>query len=126
MEVIRKILYLYIIMRRSDLGEFEEVVLLTVAVLTPNAYSVMIAEELETATGNTVSTGAVHAALQRLEDKGMVKSYMGEATKERGGRRKRLFTVTPAGSRILHEVRSVRESLWSRILPQALPKIDMA
>lgn len=113
-------------MRRSDLGEFEEVVLLTVAVLTPNAYSVVIAEQLELATGNTVSTGAVHAALQRLEDKGMVKSCMGEATKERGGRRKRLFTVTPAGSRILHDVRTVRESLWTRILPQALPKIDMA
>jgi DNA-binding PadR family transcriptional regulator len=113
-------------MRRSDLGEFEEIVLLTVAALTPMAYSVVIAEDLETATGQTVSTGAVHAALQRLEDKGLVKSAMGEATAERGGRRKRLFTVTPAGSRILQQVRSVRETLWSRILPQALPKVDLA
>jgi DNA-binding PadR family transcriptional regulator len=113
-------------MRRSDLGEFEELVLLTVAALTPKSYSVVIAEDLETATGQTVSTGAVHAALQRLEDKGLVKSHMGEATAERGGRRKRLFTVTPAGSRILQQVRAVRETLWSRIVPQALPKVDLA
>lgn len=113
-------------MRRSDLGEFEEVVLLSVAVRNPNAYSVVIAEELEQTTGRTVSTGAVHAALQRLETKGLVNSCMGEATKARGGRRKRLFTVTPAGSRILHEVRSIREGLWERIAPHALPQIDLA
>jgi DNA-binding PadR family transcriptional regulator len=113
-------------MRRSDLGEFEELVLLSVVVLTPKAYSVVIAEDLETTTGQTISTGAVHAALQRLEDKGLVNSQMGEATAERGGRRKRLFTVTPAGSSILHQVRGVRDSLWSRILPQALPKVDLA
>ncbi|HEY5916965.1 MAG TPA: PadR family transcriptional regulator [Chryseolinea sp.] len=110
-------------MRRSDLGEFEEIVLLAVAVLTPEAYSVVIAEELEQQTGKTVSTGAVHAALQRLENKGLVSSQMGEATSERGGRRKRIFTVTVAGSRMLREVREVRNSLWSRISPRALPKI---
>ncbi len=110
-------------MRRSDLGEFEELVLLAVAVLTPEAYSVAVAEELERETGKIVTTGAVHAALQRLEDKGMVSSRMGEATAERGGRRKRLFTVTIAGSRILHEVRNVRDSLWSRIKPRTLPKV---
>lgn len=110
-------------MRRSDLGEFEEIVLLAVAVLTPNAYSVAIAEELETQTGHTTSTGAVHAALQRLEDKGLVNSQMGPATAERGGRRKRLFTVTVAGSRILHDVQAVRTRLWERILPGALPGI---
>ena len=110
-------------MRRSDLGEFEEVVLLAVAVLYPQAYSVVIAEELEKQTGKTVSTGAVHAALQRLENKGMVGSQMGEATPERGGRRKRLFKVTVAGSRLLHEVRDVRNSRWSRIAPRTLPKI---
>jgi DNA-binding PadR family transcriptional regulator len=113
-------------MRRSELGEFEEMVLLTVAVLDPTAYSVAIAEELEKETGHIVSTGAVHAALQRMENKGLVTSRMGEATQERGGRRKRLFKVTPAGSHILQQVRAVRESLWSRILPQTLPKVDLA
>jgi PadR family transcriptional regulator, regulatory protein PadR len=112
-------------MRRSDLGEFEEVVLLAVAVLTPGAYSVIIAEELERRTGKTITTGAVHAALQRLENKGLVASKMGEATAERGGRRKRIFKLTVAGSRILHEVREVRDSLWESIAPQSLPKINM-
>jgi PadR family transcriptional regulator, regulatory protein PadR len=110
-------------MRRSDLGEFEELVLLAVAVFTPEAYSVVIAEDLEQQTGKTVTTGAVHAALQRLENKGLVSSQMGEATAERGGRRKRIFTVTVTGSRILHEVRDVRNTLWSRIAPRALPKV---
>ena len=110
-------------MRRSDLGEFEELVLLAVAVFTPEAYSVVIAEELEQQTGKTVTTGAVHAALQRLENKGLLASQMGEATAERGGRRKRIFKVTIAGSRILHEVRDVRNNLWSRIAPRTLPKI---
>ena len=112
-------------MRKTDLGEFEEVVLLTVAVLTPHAYSVAIAEDLEKQTSRTVTTGAVHAALQRLENKGYLKSFMGEATKERGGRRKRLFTVTIAGSRILQDVREARENLWNRILPQALPQTNL-
>lgn len=102
-------------MRRSDLGEFEEVVLLAVATLSPKAYSVVIAEELERETGNTVSTGAVHAALQRLEQKGYVSSFLGEATAERGGRRKRLFTVSALGGRILQDVRAVRNRLWERI-----------
>ena len=110
-------------MRRSDLGEFEELVLLAVAVFTPTAYSVVIAEELEHQTGKAVTTGAVHAALQRLENKGLVSSQMGEATPERGGRRKRIFKVTIAGSRILHETRDVRNNLWSRIAPRTLPKI---
>ena len=113
-------------MRRSDLGEFEEIVLLGVAVLTPEAYSVVIAEELEQQTRKTITTGAVHAALQRLEDKGLVSSQMGESTPERGGRRKRIFTVTVAGSRVLHEVRDVRNRLWDRVAPRALPKIKTA
>lgn len=113
-------------MRRSDMGEFEEVVLLAVAVLAPQAYSVAIAEELEQETGSTITTGAVHAALQRLENKGFVRSHMGEATPQRGGRRKRLFTVTLAGSRMLHEVRTVRNHLWERIAPESLPQINIA
>ena len=111
-------------MRRSDLGEFEELVLLSVAVLTPAAYSVVVAEELEQQTGRTITTGAVHAALQRLENKGFVNSRMGEPTAERGGRRKRLFTVTVAGSRMVHEVRDVRNRLWDRIAPAGLPSLS--
>ncbi|OEK00857.1 PadR family transcriptional regulator [Roseivirga sp. 4D4] len=112
-------------MRRSDLGEFEELVLLTVAVLFPSAYSVAVAEELERQTGKVVTTGAVHSALQRLEKKGYLESAMGEATKERGGRRKRLFTVTTLGSQMLHTVKSVRDNLWGNIAPGSLPSLNL-
>ena len=112
-------------MKRTYLGEFEEVVLLTVAVLGDGAYGVAITDELDRQTGRSVSISAVHAALHRLEEKGMLSSRMGEATAERGGRRKRLFTVTVQGSRTLHEIRAVREQLWNAIAPQALPAISL-
>ncbi|TLU98826.1 PadR family transcriptional regulator [Dyadobacter luticola] len=112
-------------MRRSDLGEFEELVLLAVAAMAPKAYSVLIAEELEKETGYPVSTGAVHAALQRLEQKGYLSSYLGEATQERGGRRKRLFTITTFGGKTLNEVRMLRNNLWDRIEPDTLAKIGL-
>lgn len=104
-------------MRRSDLGEFEEVVLLAVAALSSNAYTITIAEELERETGNIVTSGAVHAATQRLEQKGYLRSVWGEATSERGGRRKRLYSVTALGGRVLEESRAVRNRFWDRILP---------
>jgi len=112
-------------MKRSYLGEFEEIVLLTVAVLGSGAYGVAITDELEQQTGRSVSISAVHAALHRLEEKGMLSSRMGDATAERGGRRKRLFTVTVLGSRALHDIRAVREQLWKSILPNTLPAISM-
>ena len=110
-------------MRRSYLGEFEEIVLLTVAVLGEGAYGVSITNELDEQSGRNVSLSAVHAALHRLEEKGMLSSYLGDATAERGGRRKRLFSVTAQGSQTLHEIRSVRERLWDAIPPNALPSI---
>lgn len=112
-------------MRRTYLGEFEEVVLLTVAVLGEGAYGVAITDELERQTGRSVSISAVHAALHRLEEKAMLSSRMGDATAERGGRRKRLFTVTVLGSRTLHDIRTVRERLWDSISPNALPAISI-
>jgi DNA-binding PadR family transcriptional regulator len=104
-------------MRRSDLGEFEEVVMLAVAALSSSAYTIAIAEELERETGHIVTSGAVHAAMQRLEQKGYLRSVWGEATPERGGRRKRLYSVTALGGRILEESRAVRTRFWDRILP---------
>ena len=112
-------------MKRTYLGEFEEVVLLTVAVLGEGAYGVTITDELDRQTGRSVSISAVHAALHRLQEKGMLSSHMGEATAERGGRRKRLFTVTALGSRALHDIRAVREQLWSSISPNALPAVSI-
>jgi len=112
-------------MRRSYLGEFEELVLLTVAVLGEGAYGVAITDELDRQTGRSVSLSAVHAALHRLEEKGMLSSRMGESTAERGGRRKRLFTVTALGSRTLHDIRSMRDQLWHSIAPNSLPAISL-
>lgn len=112
-------------MKRTYLGEFEEVVLLTAAVLSEGAYGVAITDELDRQTGRSVSISAVHAALHRLQEKGMLSSRLGDATAERGGRRKRLFTVTALGSRALHDIRAVREQLWNSISPNALPAISI-
>lgn len=112
-------------MKRSYLGEFEEIVLLTVAILGDGAYGVSIADEIEQQTDRSVSISAVHAALNRLEEKGMLSSYMGEATAERGGRRKRLFTVSALGNRTLNELRSLRNRMWEAISPQNLPALSI-
>ncbi|GAB3995475.1 hypothetical protein GCM10028807_35700 [Spirosoma daeguense] len=112
-------------MRRTYLGEFEEIVLLTVAVLNERAYGVAITDELDRQTGRSVTISAVHAALHRLQEKGMLSSHMSDATAERGGRRKRLFTVTALGSRTLHDIRTMREQLWTSIAPNALPAISI-
>jgi DNA-binding PadR family transcriptional regulator len=112
-------------MRRTYLGEFEEIVLLTVAVLGEGAYGVAITDELDRQTGRSVSLSAVHAALHRLEEKGMLKSRLGEATAERGGRRKRLFSVTVLGTRTLADIRATRNRLWEAISPQTLPAFGL-
>lgn len=102
-------------MFRIHLGEFEELILLLVAVLDGNAYGVAVMEELESQAGRSVNISAVHAALRRLEAKGFVKSDWSEATAERGGRRKRLFTITNAGREALEQSRDVYIKLWGQI-----------
>ncbi|WP_460957454.1 PadR family transcriptional regulator [Spirosoma litoris] len=112
-------------MKRSYLGEFEEIVLLTVAVMEGQAYGVALTHEIIEQTGRSVRLNQIHAALQRLEDKGMVKSEMGEPTAERGGRRKRLFTVTAYGRRTLQEIQDVRATLWQRMPDPFNPAISL-
>jgi DNA-binding PadR family transcriptional regulator len=103
-------------MGRSYLGEFEELVLLSVAVLEGTAYGVTIAAELKQRTNNRlISLSGVHIALYRLEEKGFVRSELGGATTERGGRRKRLFSMTALGKRTLAEMRQIRNELWDAI-----------
>lgn len=106
-------------MKRTYLGEFEEIVLLTVVLLEGNAYGVAITHEIIEQTGRSVRLNQVHAALQRLEEKGMVNSRMGEATAERGGRRKRLFTITAYGEQTLLDIQTVRSQLL-HLLPRPL------
>ena len=107
-------------MKRAFLGEFEEVVLLTVAILADAAYGVTVTQEIEQKTGRAVGFSTVHTTLQRLSEKGYLTSTMSGATAERGGRRKRFFTVTAAGRRALQEVKQVREDLWRALPPHTL------
>ncbi len=102
-------------MKGTNLGEFEELVLLTIAVLLNEAYSVAICDELEKNTGRSVKLGVVHSVLNRLEEKGLVKSALGEATRTRGGKRKRYYTVTNAGKASLIKSKELRDQLWSMI-----------
>jgi PadR family transcriptional regulator PadR len=79
------------------LGEFEYLLITAAATLGDNAYGASMREEIETATGRKCSIGALYTTIDRLEKKGLIKTWMGEATMERGGRAKRMVRVTPKG-----------------------------
>ncbi len=79
------------------LGEFEYLLITTAARLGNEAYGAMIREELGATTGRTCSIGALYTTIDRLETKGLLKTWMGEATAQRGGRAKRMVRVTPKG-----------------------------
>ncbi len=105
-------------MKGTNLGEFQELVLLTIGTLYPEAYGVGIKDEIREKTGRKVTLSTVHAALNRLEKKGLVQSSFGEATKIRGGKRKKYFTITSYGIKALEETRAQREQLWNAIPKQ--------
>ncbi len=105
-------------MGKHQLGEFEEVVMLTVAILHGDAYGFSIIAEIENRLNRSVSIGSVQTVLQRLEKKGYLESHLGEATAVRGGKRKRYFKVTNLGKSVLEETKDQRMSLWS-----AIPKV---
>lgn len=92
-------------MKRSTpdvvLGDFEQIVLLALVRLGENAYGATVRREIEHRTGRSLSISAVYTALDRMEQKGLVRSRVGEPTAERGGRRKRYFELLPAGERAL-------------------------
>jgi len=102
-------------MGRTYLGELEELVLLVVALLNKEAYGVGIVEELKKQASRDISVSAAHAVLHRLEQKGFVKSAMGGASEERGGRRKRLFSITAYGRSAIEEQRDTRNTIWKLI-----------
>ena len=108
-------------MKAYQLGEFEEIVLLTVGILHGKAYGVTIKDEIEERLGREVSVGALQTTLRRLEKKGFVTSEMGGASKERGGRRKRFFTLTKAGRAVLDETMQLRAALYKK-----LPKLTFS
>ncbi|MBO3697341.1 PadR family transcriptional regulator [Roseivirga sp. E12] len=102
-------------MARINMGEFEELVLLIVAILNDNAYGISVMEEIEAQTNRKINISAVHSALDRLESKGFLGSHVGGATKERGGRRKRYFTINTAGQEALNFIREQRNKLHDQI-----------
>jgi DNA-binding PadR family transcriptional regulator len=105
-------------MKGTYLGEFEELVMLATGILREGAYGVSITKEIEIQTGRIVNIAAVHTALHRLEEKGFLKSKFGEATEVRGGKRKRIFTLTSQGIKVLRESQELRNHMWSQ-----LPKV---
>ncbi|MEM6768111.1 MAG: PadR family transcriptional regulator [Bacteroidota bacterium] len=102
-------------MKGTHLGEFEELVLLTVGILYDDAYGLGIKDELNRQTGRSCTISSVHKALVRLEDKGFLQSHMGGATESRGGRKKRLYTLTQAGKSALQQSKEMRNSMWGSI-----------
>lgn len=102
-------------MKGTNLGEFEELVLLTVGILYDNAYSVAIQHELNQQTNRKVSISSVHAAVYRLEEKGLLNSRMGDMSSERGGKRKRLFTISQAGKEALEKASELRNRMRNQI-----------
>jgi PadR family transcriptional regulator PadR len=112
-------------MIETQLGEFEEVILLLVGILGKEAYAFRIAEEFETQTGRSASIGAVHSALTRLDTKGFLTSEMGGPTAERGGRRKRIYTITAYGRKVLHAAREFRMNLWNQYPDFATGKLNV-
>jgi PadR family transcriptional regulator PadR len=97
---------------KEYLGEFEELVLLTIAALSEDAYGVSIQKNIEERCNRSISIGALHSTITRLEEKGYLKSWVGGATKERGGRSKRYFEITQAGRKAVAETKSLRDELW--------------
>ena len=112
-------------MKKYQLGEFEEIVILTIGILNNVAYSVSKKDEIESRLLRTVSMGALHTALRRLEDKGYLKSFAGESTVERAGRPKRYFEITAMGKKAMLHAKTTRDELWSAI-PKTVMQVDLA
>jgi PadR family transcriptional regulator PadR len=107
---------------RTYLGEFEQLLLLALMHLNDDAYGARIRQTIERRTGRTVSPGAVYTALDRLERRKLVTSWLGEPTAERGGKRKRHYRLEPSGRALL---RRSQEAL-GRMARGLKPKLEMS
>ena len=107
--------YKIVVMEKEYIGELEELVLLLIVMLKDDAYGMAIRKALKKHANRTVTIGAVHGTVNRLEKKGFIESRLGGATELRGGRRKRLFTITASGKEVLQKSRDVKVNLWSQI-----------
>lgn len=111
-------------MKDYKLGEFEEIVLLTVALLYDKAYGVSIKDQIETQSKRSVSVGALQSALRRLEKKGYLSSQQGEPNTKRGGKPKLFFKITAYGLKALQHSKDLRNELWNAI-PQAAHELKL-
>ena len=102
-------------MKGSNIGELEELVLLLVGVLYQDAYGVSVLKEMKDQTGREINISAIHAVLNRLEEKGLLTSNMGGASQVRGGRRKRYYSLTSTGRAVLDQVKSTRDKLYGQL-----------
>ena len=102
-------------MKGTHLGEFQEIVMLSILILDEKAYGVTIQEDLESRMNRKTSRGALQTALTRLEEKGFITSAYGEPTAERGGRRKRYYQVSNKGVETLKEAKELRQDMWKLI-----------
>ncbi len=105
-------------MKKTRLGEFQELILMTVIVLKEKAYGNEIQRELEERLNERLSVGAIQTALKRMEEKGFLTSKWGEATQKRGGKRKRIYSATPYAHQVLQEMKDIRARLW-----EAMPQL---
>ena len=99
----------------TGLGYLEETVLLLILSMQQEAYGFSVSEAYQHHVGKSISISAVHTVMARLEKKGLIQSYMGGATAERGGRRKRIFEATAEGKKTIQEIKANREKLWNLI-----------
>ncbi|MFG1690747.1 PadR family transcriptional regulator [Gemmatimonadota bacterium] len=103
---------------RRALGEFEQLLLLAIMRLGDDAYGVAMRREIEERTGRTISPGAIYPTMDRLELKGYVSSYMGEPTRERGGRSRRHFKLERAGVDALWRTYAAFSAMWEGFEPE--------
>jgi DNA-binding PadR family transcriptional regulator len=104
-------------MTRESLGEFEQLVLLAILRLEGDVYGVPIVDEIQRRTGRTVAPAAVYVTLRRLEQKGLLESWMSDPTPERGGKARRCVRVTRAGLESVREAREVLDRMWKGLGP---------
>jgi PadR family transcriptional regulator, regulatory protein PadR len=102
-------------MKGAQLGELQEVILLSILILDDDAYGLKIQRDISERLNRRLSRGALHTALTRLSEKGFVTSHYGGATQERGGRRKRYYALTVSGKASLREMKTLRDEMWSLV-----------
>jgi len=112
-------------MKKYQLGEFEELVMIAIAILNNNAYSVAIKDEIEARMSRTVSMGALHTALRRMESKGYLRSFAGESTDDRAGRPRQYFEISAMGKKALQYTKETRDELW-RAIPRTVFQSNIA